>query len=351
MDGIIILVVVVLVLFGSTQIPKLARSLGSAQKEFKKGLDEGSADDPGTGNSAAKPPLRPRSPRSAGRPSSPPAPPAFRPTPTGPRHRPPDATATNTAAGSMNEGTGSAAVHLVVSRQRWLPFWVLQVTELVMAVALAYFSVRVSHGGVLVVAAGVFALLALTARGPLGILRICGPRLHVTLTIVCSVLLALAPVVPAFRPDIQGIIVLEFVMVGVIRLATFTRLVAPVGPGAGAGAGAGAGRRARTMVIDASVVVAEAGSPGSPGSERPIPTTARSAGDPVPAEGAPRPSPAPGAAARWLGRTTGTMAASGKRAVAQHRPEVEAHAKRTIRSAGRVAGRLTAPSKPEPPPD
>jgi sec-independent protein translocase protein TatA len=40
-DGIIILVVVVLVLFGSTQIPKLARSLGSAQKEFKKGLDEG----------------------------------------------------------------------------------------------------------------------------------------------------------------------------------------------------------------------------------------------------------------------------------------------------------------------
>ena len=44
-DGIIVLVVVVLVLFGSTQIPKLARSLGSAQKEFKKGLDEGSAED------------------------------------------------------------------------------------------------------------------------------------------------------------------------------------------------------------------------------------------------------------------------------------------------------------------
>jgi sec-independent protein translocase protein TatA len=44
-DGIIILVVVVLVLFGSTQIPKLARSLGSAQKEFKKGLDEGHKED------------------------------------------------------------------------------------------------------------------------------------------------------------------------------------------------------------------------------------------------------------------------------------------------------------------
>ncbi len=44
-DGIIVLVVVVVVLFGSTQIPKLARSLGSAQKEFKKGLDEGAASD------------------------------------------------------------------------------------------------------------------------------------------------------------------------------------------------------------------------------------------------------------------------------------------------------------------
>jgi sec-independent protein translocase protein TatA len=50
-DGIIVLVVVVLVLFGSTQIPKLARSLGSAQKEFKKGLDEGSSDD-GAGTKA-----------------------------------------------------------------------------------------------------------------------------------------------------------------------------------------------------------------------------------------------------------------------------------------------------------
>lgn len=44
-DGIIILIVVVLVLFGSTQIPKLARSLGSAQKEFKKGIDEGASED------------------------------------------------------------------------------------------------------------------------------------------------------------------------------------------------------------------------------------------------------------------------------------------------------------------
>jgi sec-independent protein translocase protein TatA len=55
-DGIIVLVVVVLVLFGSTQIPKLARSLGSAQKEFKKGLDEGSSEDGAKQMPEASPP-------------------------------------------------------------------------------------------------------------------------------------------------------------------------------------------------------------------------------------------------------------------------------------------------------
>jgi len=36
--------VVLLVLFGGSQLPKLARGLGSAQREFKKGLEEGADD-------------------------------------------------------------------------------------------------------------------------------------------------------------------------------------------------------------------------------------------------------------------------------------------------------------------
>lgn len=40
----LLIVVVIMVLFGSTQIPKLARSLGQAQKEFKSGLEEGMED-------------------------------------------------------------------------------------------------------------------------------------------------------------------------------------------------------------------------------------------------------------------------------------------------------------------
>lgn len=38
-EWIVVLVVFVL-LFGSSQLPKLARSLGQAQKEFKKGIDQ-----------------------------------------------------------------------------------------------------------------------------------------------------------------------------------------------------------------------------------------------------------------------------------------------------------------------
>ena len=38
----LIILLVVVVIFGSAKIPKLARSLGQAQKEFKTGLEEGS---------------------------------------------------------------------------------------------------------------------------------------------------------------------------------------------------------------------------------------------------------------------------------------------------------------------
>ena len=36
-----IVVLVILVLFGGSNIPKLARNLGRAQQEFKKGLEQG----------------------------------------------------------------------------------------------------------------------------------------------------------------------------------------------------------------------------------------------------------------------------------------------------------------------
>jgi sec-independent protein translocase protein TatA len=38
---IILIIVVVLVLFGGSQLPKLAKNLGKAQQEFKSGLADG----------------------------------------------------------------------------------------------------------------------------------------------------------------------------------------------------------------------------------------------------------------------------------------------------------------------
>ncbi len=39
--GIVLLVVIVVMLFGGSRLPKLARGLGSASHEFRKGLEDG----------------------------------------------------------------------------------------------------------------------------------------------------------------------------------------------------------------------------------------------------------------------------------------------------------------------
>lgn len=49
---ILIVLLVILVIFGGSQIPKLARNLGQAQKEFKKGIAEASKDDDAPGPQA-----------------------------------------------------------------------------------------------------------------------------------------------------------------------------------------------------------------------------------------------------------------------------------------------------------
>jgi sec-independent protein translocase protein TatA len=41
----LIILAIILLVFGSTKLPKLARSMGEAQKEFKTGMEEGKKDD------------------------------------------------------------------------------------------------------------------------------------------------------------------------------------------------------------------------------------------------------------------------------------------------------------------
>ena len=129
----------------------------------------------------------------------------------------------------MDEGAAERPILAAVrtGRRQWLPFWALQVTEIVIALVFVDISIHVHSGGLLVGAALLFLILAATAEGPLGIIRVCSPRLHLVLVVVAAVLIGLAPIIPVIRPDIQGIIVVEFGVVGLIRCATLTRIVEP----------------------------------------------------------------------------------------------------------------------------
>jgi sec-independent protein translocase protein TatA len=46
----LILLVIVMLLFGASRLPKLARSLGQSSKEFRKGMTEGAQDEDSPGS-------------------------------------------------------------------------------------------------------------------------------------------------------------------------------------------------------------------------------------------------------------------------------------------------------------
>ena len=295
-DGIIILVVVVLVLFGSTQIPKLARSLGSAQKEFKKGLDEGSAEDDGT-----EPAVDPGHPAGGREPAAGPGPPAVH---VERRRAPGSALLIAAGTGPMSEGpatagrpaAGPSPAGVAGSRSGSS-----RPTELVVAVRLRR-HLRPCRPTAACWSAAAGRLRRCWPSPPRvrsGSVRICGPRLHLTLVIAVAAVVAAGPVVPALRPDIEGIIVLEFGAVGLIRLATLTRMRS-VRPSP-----ASATAPAIAPVIDATAAVDRG--------DRPRPHARPGRGPP----------PGSSTAGRRPDRRAGRAAqpsASGRRAAAKHRP-------------------------------
>ena len=217
-QGIIVLIVIAVVLFGSTQIPKLARSLGSAQKEFKKGLDEGANGEAGAAKSAAAPAAPLNEAPQAAAPAPAPAPPRLpRTAPRAPlpehlRTVPSDVGADDAPQGRAPDAAG-----------RWqLPFWALQVLELGVAFLLVTQSVHVSRGGLLVGGGVALFVLAVTADGPLGVVRVCGRRLHRILVMALAVVLAAGCAVAALRPDVEGLLVIGAAVVALLVLASRT---------------------------------------------------------------------------------------------------------------------------------
>ncbi len=207
-----------------------------------------------------------------------------------------------------------------------------------MALVFVDISIHIANGGLLVGSAIALLAAAVTAQGPLGFFRLCGQRLHLRLTMALSVAIALAPIVPALRPDTGGIIVVEFGAVGLLRVCTLTRTgeaTKVVFPGTSVNSSKG----------DSSVIDAKATVVGS------NPSTADNPDAPAGGQKGDRSSSSSssGAAARWAGRASGAVITSGKQAAAAHRPEVEAQVKRTIRRVGKLAGRLS--SKLAPPDD
>ena len=54
-EWIVVGIIAVVVLFGAKKLPEMARSVGRAQGEFKKGLKEGAVDDAGASAEAPQP--------------------------------------------------------------------------------------------------------------------------------------------------------------------------------------------------------------------------------------------------------------------------------------------------------
>ncbi len=93
--------------------------------------------------------------------------------------------------------------------------------------ALCDLTVRTGSDALPLVVAAVAATLALSGRGPLGMVRVVPPTVHVTLVLAVAVLAAASPVVPAFRPSAAGIVLVELAALGLGRAALLTRTSSP----------------------------------------------------------------------------------------------------------------------------
>jgi len=190
-----------------------------------------------------------------------------------------------------------------------LHFWVIQVTELAVAVGLVDLSLHVTRAAVLLGAAAVLTAISLTAKGPLGVVRLVGRPAHRVVALVVAAGMALAPLAPALRPGVDGIAILELGAIGLARVATLVR----VAPG-----------------------------PLSADPEEPRRRAARGERSKLAPDAGGADPPPVARVARWAGRAASQAGTAVNRAADAHGPVAKAHVLRAARTSGRVTGRLTA---------
>ncbi|HLI72790.1 MAG TPA: hypothetical protein VKU86_02845 [Acidimicrobiales bacterium] len=234
--------------------------------------------------------------------------------------------------GSAPIATGEEQAERRPSRRRPFPFGVHQVLEYVLAGVLVELSLHTARSGLLLGGAAAFALLALTARGPLGVMRLCGRRLHAAADIVVALALAAAPVLPSIRPSALGIVAIEVVALLWLRVVTLTRYASPPPPDSDA-----PGRRER-----------RGAGRGAPAAAR---TDGRAAHDGVAkvkaaAQGPMAPSAGDTGRAADMARTLGLFAGRAARRMPQDSGELADQAREAGRRAARVHRALRTRSRP-----
>lgn len=120
--------------------------------------------------------------------------------------------------------------------RRVLPLWLHQAAEYIVGLLLAYMALHVSGQMriALLAAAGTMVAIAVVTDGPVGALRLLGPRAHQWADVALVVGLAVSPLAVSGHLDTLAIVVAEAAAVVLLRMATLTRY-RPGVPAAGGG--------------------------------------------------------------------------------------------------------------------
>ncbi|MGH9103673.1 MAG: hypothetical protein ACRDYD_11930, partial [Acidimicrobiales bacterium] len=108
---------------------------------------------------------------------------------------------------------------------RLLPLWIHQLVEYLLAVLFGELGLHLRGAAEWVVLGGAALVLmvALGTRGPLGLLRALSPKAHHAADLVVVTLFALAPLADLHRRDWLGIVLLELIAAGLLRISRMTR--------------------------------------------------------------------------------------------------------------------------------